>query len=153
MKTRLIEFWLGLSSRDQRALTILLGTSVVYLVLKIVMGLASSIAATEDQNRMLQAQLVEMHHWSLEVESESLREGATGSVATRLGDIAQSVGLSYSYVRPGTAGVSVSVQNASQSQVFSWLTAIENDRLDIASLNISNTSADGLTFTAMVIEP
>ena len=136
-----------LSSRDQRALVVLL---VAAILLSLYMVRGSLVEANTRQasiNERMANQLTEMRQWLPQVAGQGNTNPA--NIMRTVSRLADQQGIRFSVVQPVEQGVSLNASNVDQTKLMAWLLAVQTQGYRFNSLSI-RPSSQGVSVSAIV---
>lgn len=136
-----------LSSRDQRALVILLVAAVLLSLYMVRGSLVEANTRQASINERMANQLTEMRQWLPQVAQQG-NSNPTG-VMRALSSLADQQGIRFSVVQPVELGISLNANNVDQAKLMAWLLAVQTKGYRFNSLSIRPTS-QGVSVSAIV---
>jgi len=147
IKNMLAQWFRQLSSRDQRALVVLLITAVVISLYGVRSNLAEAVDSEQKRNAQLSVQLQQMKLWAGEVKSGTGQQA--GQLLRKLSAAPVKGELTFSSVQPTSEGVAISANNIPQQQFYRWLEKAQLEHFSFVTISVRQANS-GVAISAVI---
>lgn len=144
---RLKVYWGTLSSRDRRALVVMIVAVSIWLIVSGLSTLLKANANSERQIQQLRSQLSQMQLLVPAIKGRAEGNQVSGNLAALVNQIGRETEVEYDSLRPNANGLQLAISNTSEEDFAKWLTKLKAHSLNVSAMSLTVDQAGQLAIS------
>ncbi|RMA81321.1 type II secretion system protein GspM [Umboniibacter marinipuniceus] len=144
---RLKVYWGTLSSRDRRALVVMIVAVSIWLIVSGLSTLLKANANSERQIQQLRSQLSQMQQLVPVIKGRAEGNQVSGNLAALVNQIGRETEVEYDSLRPNANGLQLAISNTSEEDFAKWLTKLKAHSLNVSAMSLTVDQAGQLAIS------
>ena len=144
---RLKVYWGTLSSRDRRALVVMMVAVSIWLIVSGLSTLLKANANSERQIQQLRSQLSQMQLLVPAIKGRAEGNQVSGNLAALVNQIGRETEVEYDSLRPNANGLQLAISNTSEEDFAKWLTKLKAHSLNVSAMSLTVDQAGQLAIS------